>query len=71
MKFDAVVDVKSKSHRSWENLKNAAKKEIGLPYHFGTSKVESSSSSYLQRAKKESGLSALEILSEIESQNLA
>ena len=71
MNFDVVIEVKKRSHRSWINLKNAAKKEIGLPYSFSTSKVENSSSSYLRRAMKDSNLSASEILAEIEKRKLA
>lgn len=71
MEFDAVIAVRNRSHRSWVNLLNACKKELGLPFHFSTPKVESSSTSYLRTAIKESGLRAAEILAEIEKRNLA
>ena len=69
--FDAVINVKQRSHRSWSNIKNAVFKNMGLPYHFSTQKVASSSTSYLDTAIKESGMSAAEILHEIEQRGLA
>jgi hypothetical protein len=70
-RFYAVEAVRKRSKRSWVNYKNAALKELGLPYHFGTPKVESCSTSYLKTAMSESGLSAADILYEIESRDLA
>ena len=69
-RFDKVITVKQKSHRSWNNLYAAACKELGIPYNFGTVKVERSSASYLNTAVDESGMSILEIKEEIEKRNL-
>ena len=69
-KFNAVIDVKKRSHRSWINFHNAALKEVGRPYYFGTIDVERCSTSYLNKAISESGLSAMDILHEIENRNL-
>ncbi len=68
--FEKVENVKNRSHRSWVNFKNAAQKELGLPYCFGTPKVESCSTSYLNTAMNESGMSAAEILEEIDKRRL-
>ena len=43
--FEKVVNVKNRSHRSWINLWNAARKELNLSSRFGTEKVEASSKS--------------------------
>ena len=68
--FEKVVNVKNRSHRSWINLWNAARKELNLSFLFGTDKVEASSKSYLKTAMRESNLTAMEILEEIESRSL-
>jgi len=69
-RFEQVIAVKRRSHRSWANLHAAAGKRLGLPYAFGTDKVEKSSDSYLSMAMDESGLSAAEIRAEIEKRQL-
>ena len=69
--WSKVEAVKRASHRSWVNFKNAALKELGRPYEFGTEKVERTSGSYLAKAMDASGLNAAQILEQIESQTLA
>ena len=69
-RFEKVIAVKQRSHRSWNNLYAAACKELGIEHYFGTLKVERSSISYLITAVKESGMSITEIKNEIESRNL-
>ena len=70
IRFERVIAVKQRSHRSWNNFYAAACKELGIPYDFGTVKVERSSVSYLETAIRESGMSILEIKEEIEKRNL-
>ena len=69
-RFEKVIAVKQRSHRSWKNLYAAACKQLGVSYNFGTTKVESSSNSYLNTAVNESGMSVIEIKAEIEKRNL-
>ena len=69
-RFERVIAVKQRSHRSWNNLYAAACKVLGIPHNFGTVKVERSSVSYLNTAVDESGMSVLEIKEEIEKRNL-
>ena len=69
-RFEKVIAVKQRSHRSWNNLHAAACKELGVEHGFGTLNVERSSTSYLNTAVKESGMSVLEIKEEIENRNL-
>ena len=69
-RFDKVIEIKQKSHRSWNNFHAAANKRLGLPYSFGTDKVERTSESYLNTAIVESGMTAAEIRTEIERRNL-
>ena len=69
-RFEKVIAVKQRSHRSWNNLHAAACKELGISYNFGTTNVERTSVSYLETAIRESGMSALEIKQEIENRNL-
>ena len=69
-RFEKVIAVKQRSHRSWNNLYAAACKELGIEHDFGTLKVERSSVSYLNTAVKESGMSVAEIKEEIETRNL-
>ena len=66
-RFEKVIAVKQRAHRSWNNL---YAKQLGLAHNFGTVKVESSSVSYLSTAVDESGMSILEIKEEIEKRNL-
>ena len=68
--FDKVIEVKQKSHRSWNNLYAAANKALGLEYSFGTEKVEKTSETYLNIAARESGLTIAEIRAEIERRKL-
>ena len=69
-RFEKVIAVKQRSHRSWKNLYAAACKQLGSGYDFGTVKVERSSESYLNTAAFESGMSVQEIKEEIEARNL-
>lgn len=69
-RFEKVIAVKQRSHRSWVNLYSAACKELGLAYDFGTSNVASSSQTYLHTAVNESGMTVAEIKEEIEKRNL-
>lgn len=68
--FNAVIEVKKRSHRSWKNFRQAAYYELGLDSEFGTPKVSSNSRSYLNTASTESGLSIREILTERDKRNL-
>lgn len=68
--FDKVIEVKRKSHRSWNNFYAAANKALGLEYSFGTKKVEKSSEAYLDTAVRESGMAITEIRAEIERRKL-
>ncbi len=70
IRFEKVMAVKKRSHRSWKNLYAAACKELGATYDFGTLKVEQTSDSYLNTAVKESGMTVLQIKEEIEKRNL-
>lgn len=69
-RFDKVIAVKQRSHRSWNNLHAAADKALGLPYVLGTRNVACASESYLSTAVSESWLSAAEIKSEMEKRGL-
>ena len=69
-RFDKVIAIKQRSHRSWNNFHAAASKQLGLPYSFGTDKVERTSEFYLNTAIKESGMTAVEIRTEIERRKL-
>lgn len=69
-RFEKVIDVRKRSHRSWINFYAAACKQLGLAYTFGTDKVERVSGSYLNTAVRESGMSILEIKEEIEKRDL-
>ena len=69
-RFEKVIAVKRRSHRSWKNLHAAACKELGIAHNFGTIDVEHTSISYLNTATRESGMSILEIKEEIEKRNL-
>ncbi len=69
-RFEKVIAVKQRSHRSWNNFYAAACKQLGIAYNFGTVKVERSSVSYLNIAVDESGMSIPEIKEEIEKRNL-
>ena len=69
-RFDKVIVIKQRSHRSWNNFHAAASKQLGLPYSFGTDKVERTSESYLNTAIEESGMTVAEIRTEIERRNL-
>ena len=70
IRFEKVIDVRKRSHRSWVNFYAAACKQLGLDYSFGTAKVERVSESYLNTAVRESGMSILEIKEEIENRGL-
>lgn len=69
-RFEKVIAVKQRSHRSWKNLYAAACKQLGISYCFGTAKVERSSESYLNTAVDESGMTIAEIKEEIKKRNL-
>ncbi|MCI5927494.1 MAG: hypothetical protein MRZ73_02995 [Pseudoflavonifractor capillosus] len=68
--FEKVIEIKQKSHRSWNNFYAAANKALGLGYSFGTKKVEKSSETYLDIAVRESGMTIGEIRAEIERRKL-
>lgn len=68
--FDYVIVERIRSHRSWVNFWNAARKELGLSYFFGTPKVEASSSSRLKKAMYDSNMTAAQIMHEIERRGL-
>ena len=69
-RFEKVIAVKQRSHRSWNNLYAAACKMLEIEHGFGTLNVERSSVSYLNTAVRESGMSVLEIKEEIETRKL-
>ena len=69
-RFEKVIAVKKRSHRSWNNLYAAACKQLGIAHNFGTVNVARSSVSYLNTAVDESGMSILEIKEEIKNRNL-
>lgn len=69
-RFDQVIAVKRLSHRSWNNLYNAACKKLGESYYFSTPNVENSSDSYLNTAIDNSKMTAAEIKQEIVNRNL-
>lgn len=69
-RFEKVIEVKQRSHRSWNNFYAAANKALGLEYSFGTEKVERSSEAYLNTALQESGMTIAEIRAEIERRKL-
>ncbi|MBQ7028043.1 MAG: hypothetical protein IJN14_06545 [Ruminococcus sp.] len=69
-RFEKVIAVKRRSHRSWKNFYASACKQLGLSYDFGTEKVEKSSESYLNSAVIESGMTIADIKEEIEKRNL-
>ena len=64
-RFEQVIAVKQRSHRSWNNFYAAASKALGLEYSFGTEKVEKASEMYLNAAVQESGMTISEIRAEI------
>lgn len=47
-RFYIIEEIRRKSKRSWKNIYQAAMKEIGADYEFGTAKVEASSTSILR-----------------------
>ena len=72
-RFAAVEDVKRARHRSWINLRDAALYELGRGPAFdkkNSKNVMSSSISVLHLCEERSGMSAEEILREIERRDL-
>ena len=65
-RFYIIEEIRRKSKRSWKNIYQAARKEIGADYEFGTGKVEASSTSILRKMVNESGMSGVEIMNESE-----
>ena len=63
--LDIIRAIKADSRRSWKNLRQAVRSQLGLPHEpFGTAKVAASSKSTVRKMQREAGVS-WERLSEI------
>ena len=62
MNFHRALEIKRESHRSFRNLRDAARHLQGRPHvAFGTSKVQVSSIAYVRKIEREARATLVEI----------